>query len=197
MANGSCLCGTVKFSVESVGQAASSMSHCHCSMCRKIHGSLFATYFKATGLSYSQGEQAIVTHESSPGFARAFCQHCGSPLPEKSQENDDVYVPAGLMDDDPGVRPEEHIFAESKAECYTITDALPQREHYGDGDLSRVVEVQPPAAKSDVVTGGCQCGAVSFEYTGVPKMMMNCHCSRAVKQKALLMQPMLLLQVTT
>jgi len=190
MASGSCLCGTVKFSVNSADEASSHMSHCHCSMCRKIHGSLFATYFNATGLNFSQGENAIVSYESSPGFIRSFCQKCGSPLPEKSTANDDeVYVPAGLMDDDSGVRPEEHIFAESKAECYDITDALPQREHYGDGDLSRVIDIpdnrssQSSQSKSHAVTGGCQCGAVTFEYTGTPKMMMNCHCSRCRKAK--------------
>jgi len=184
MANGSCLCGAVKFSVIGIDPESSHMSHCHCSMCRKIHGALFATYFNATGLSFSQGENDMVTYESSPGFMRSFCQHCGSPLPEKSTVNDDeVYIPAGLMDDDPGVRPEEHIFIESKAECYAITDSLPQREHYGDGDLSRVVGVPETSPYSDAVTGGCQCGAVTFEYTGAPKMMMNCHCSRCRKAK--------------
>jgi len=45
MAKGSCLCGSVKFTV---GGEISSMSHCHCSMCRKLHGSQFATYFNAS-----------------------------------------------------------------------------------------------------------------------------------------------------
>jgi len=64
---GSCLCGVVKFSVKE----ASNMTHCHCSMCRKIHGSLFATYFAATDLHYHEGENAIAHFESSPGFARS------------------------------------------------------------------------------------------------------------------------------
>jgi len=179
MANGSCLCGVIKFSVNE----ASNMTHCHCSMCRKIHGALFATYYNATDLSYHEGENAIEIYESSPGFMRSFCKHCGSPLPEQSQKDSSVYVPAGLMDDDPGIRAEAHIFTESKAQAYTITDELPQRTHYGDDDLSRVVQVPEPETKKGAVTGGCQCGAVSFEYTGTPKMMMNCHCSRCRKAK--------------
>jgi len=87
------------------------------------------------------------------------------------------------MDDDPGIRPEAHIFTESKAECYTISDDLPQKKHYGDDDLSRVIDVPEPETKSGAVTGGCQCGAVTFEYTGAPKMMMNCHCSRCRKAR--------------
>ena len=183
MANGSCLCNTVKFSVENIDKESAGMSHCHCSICRKIHGSLFATYFNAQGLHYSEGKDAIVNYESSAGFIRSFCNNCGSPLPEASPNSDEVYIPAGLMDDDPGVRPEEHIFTESKAQCYDITDDLPQREHYGDGDLSRVVEVPQPPEKEGAVSGGCQCGAVKFEYVGQPKMMMNCHCSRCRKAK--------------
>jgi len=87
------------------------------------------------------------------------------------------------MDDDPGTRPDSHIFVESKASSYTITDALPQRTHYGDGDESRVVNTALPESKADAVTGGCQCGAVQFEYTGTPKILMNCHCTRCRKVK--------------
>jgi len=150
-------------------------------MCRKIHGTLFATYYNATDLQYLEGESAIEQYESSPGFMRCFCRHCGSPLPEQANDGSvGVYVPAGLMDDDPGIRPEAHIFVESKAQCYTITDNLPQQKHYGDDDLSRVVDVPEPVTKSDMISGGCQCGAVNFEYTGTPKMMMNCpHATNA------------------
>ncbi|MBX2835220.1 MAG: GFA family protein [Gammaproteobacteria bacterium] len=87
------------------------------------------------------------------------------------------------MDDDPGIRPKAHIFTESKAQCYSITDGLPQQTHYGDDDSSRVVDVPKASTKTDGVAGACQCGAVSFEYAGAPKMMMHCHCSRCRKAK--------------
>ena len=181
MAKGSCLCGTVKFSVNAVG---SDMTHCHCSMCRKHHGALFATFYDGSELQYTDGESAITGYESSPGFLRSFCSHCGSPLPDQSLENSGVYVPAGLMDEDPGVRPGAHIFSESKASCYDITDDLPQLQHYGDNDMSRVVDIPEPAnTRPGCVTGNCQCGAVAFEYSGEPKMMMHCHCSRCRKVK--------------
>lgn len=178
------MCGSVKFTVN---DSFSNMSHCHCSMCRRIHGSLFATYVNTSNLNYTEGGNNIEQYESSKGFIRSFCKQCGSPLPEVSQsetaENGDVYVPAGLLDNDPGVRPEAHIFVESKADFYEISDTLPQHKHYGDNDLSRVVNSPEPAAKTDAVTGGCQCGEVTFEYVGQPKMIMNCHCSRCRKVK--------------
>lgn len=37
-----------------------------------------------------------------------------------------VLVPAGLLDTDPGARPEAHIHVASKAPWFTIADALPQ-----------------------------------------------------------------------
>jgi len=180
MSKGSCLCGTVKFTVTG---NTSNMNHCHCSMCRKIHGSLFATYFNAEALEITEGSEAIGRYESSPGFTRTFCTQCGSTLPEQSHSDNGVFVPAGLMDDDPGVRPEAHIFTESKAECYAISDSLPQHEHYGDGNMDRVVDVPEPTTKDGVVSGNCQCGEVAYEYTGTPKMMMNCHCTRCRKVK--------------
>ena len=180
MSKGSCLCGTVKFTVTG---KTSNMNHCHCSMCRKIHGSLFATYFNAEALEITEGSSAIGRYESSPGFTRTFCTQCGSTLPEQSHSDNGVFVPAGLMDDDPGVRPEAHIFTESKAECYAISDSLPQHEHYGDGNMDRVVDVPELATKDGVVSGNCQCGEVAYEYTGTPKMMMNCHCTRCRKVK--------------
>jgi hypothetical protein len=37
-----------------------------------------------------------------------------------------VSVPAGLLDDDPGVRPRLHVFVGSKAPWWEINDDLPQ-----------------------------------------------------------------------
>lgn len=180
MANGSCLCGRVKFSV---GDGGSNMTHCHCSICRRLHGALFATFYDASDLRYTRGEDVVERYESSLGFSRSFCRCCGSPLPDEAPDGDGVYVPAGLMDDDPGVRPEAHIFVESKADGCTITDSLPQRIGYGDGDRSRVVDTPAPFTKPGAVTGNCQCGVVSFEYTGRPTSAMSCHCSRCRKVK--------------
>lgn len=179
MINGSCLCGKVTFKA---GGEFSDMMHCHCSMCRKIHGSQFATYLTATECEYASGEEYVQPYESSDGFVRVFCKVCGSVLPE-SNEDGKYAIPAGLLDEDPGIRPEAHIFTESKATGYAIHDELPQMTHYGDGDMARVVEI-PETVKSDgVVKGGCLCGDVAYEYTGTPKLMMNCHCSRCRKVK--------------
>lgn len=178
MNQGSCLCGSIVFEV---GNENSAMSHCHCSMCRKLHGALFATYFRTDNVRYRQGESFKQQYESSPGFMRCFCGRCGSPLPDEAP--DGFYVPAGLMDDDPGVRPESHIFVASKADWHTITDDLPQHDEYSQETALPAIDTPASSVSPDRVTGGCLCGRVGFEFAGTPKMMMNCHCSRCRKVK--------------
>jgi hypothetical protein len=41
-------------------------------------------------------------------------------------QGDSWFVPAGLLDDDPNVRPDKHIYVEFKAPWDTIADLLPQ-----------------------------------------------------------------------
>jgi hypothetical protein len=44
MVEGSCFCGEVRYEVDG---PFNTMMSCHCSMCRKHHGSAFATYVSA------------------------------------------------------------------------------------------------------------------------------------------------------
>jgi hypothetical protein len=37
-----------------------------------------------------------------------------------------IELPAGCLDDDPGLRPDKHIYVEAKAPWFSISDALPQ-----------------------------------------------------------------------
>jgi hypothetical protein len=54
---GACLCGKVRYAMAGPFTA---MSHCHCSMCRKHHGSAFATFAIAPieGFRWLAGEHA-------------------------------------------------------------------------------------------------------------------------------------------
>ncbi len=120
MVTGSCLCGTVRWQVDG---SLDSMSHCHCSMCRKAHGAPFGTYTEAPSESFTwlSGMDAITSFESSPGIIRAFCGTCGSVVPEPFGK-DRMVIPAGCLDGDPGVRPSSHIFAASKAPWHVSID---------------------------------------------------------------------------
>ena len=60
---------------------------------------------------------------------------CGSPLPDPEGTSDWLEIPAGLLDDDPGLRPDKHIFVEMKAAWEAITDSLPQLDKAALGRL--------------------------------------------------------------
>jgi hypothetical protein len=180
---GQCLCGTVKYQVDGPFNA---MVNCHCSMCRKAHGSQFVTYVTAplAAFRWLSGEDNITVFPSSAHGRRGFCRSCGSATPLLFEDMGIAIVPAGCLDGDPGLRPQMHIFVGSKAAGYVITDDLPQYERYppewGDGGVER------PTVKAEagVTPGSCLCGDIAWEVNGQPVLMMNCHCSRCRRARA-------------
>ncbi len=48
-------------------------------------------------------------------FATVFCSVCGSLMPRVAPDESFALVPAGTLDNDPGVRPQGRIFQDSKA----------------------------------------------------------------------------------
>lgn len=126
MIEGGCLCGEVRYAVDGqIGQ----VSHCHCSMCRRIHGAAFGTYgaVPKDNFHWLSGAELVTNYRSSDSLERTFCSRCGSTLQAILEaEPDFIYVTLGTMDGDPGCRPECHIFVGSKAPWHEITDALPQ-----------------------------------------------------------------------
>jgi hypothetical protein len=132
MISGGCLCGEVAWEFRA---AIELVNYCHCSMCRKVHGAPFGAFAhgKADAFRWMRGESSISRFESSPGIYRCFCSVCGSTVPVI--EGDEVTIPAGGIDGDPGVRPSVHIFVGSKAPWYEITDELPQFDRFPPDDF--------------------------------------------------------------
>ena len=123
---GRCLCGTVTYEAD---DTPTPLSHCHCAMCRKAHGAAFRSRatIDAASFRWLKGETLVKSYESSPGEYRTFCSNCGSNLVTEFKYNSDVLgLPLGILDDDPGIRPECHVFVGSKAPWQEITDDLPQ-----------------------------------------------------------------------
>lgn len=183
MVEGSCLCGTVRWRVSA---EFARMSHCHCSMCRKAHGAAFATFaaVDADAFAYLAGAESLIVYQSSSGFERPFCQHCGSAAPHRSLDAK-MAVPVGCLDGAPGMLPQQHIFAASKAPWHTIGDELPRYDGYKNDMASPATlrEALPPA-KAGVARGSCLCGAVSYELDLPFSAIYNCHCSRCRKARA-------------
>ncbi|MGJ7582530.1 GFA family protein [Variovorax sp. RHLX14] len=133
MLRASCLCQGIALEIDGPVQ---NMLFCHCSMCRKAHG----TAFRARGrvatenLRWIRGENLIRFYESSLGEHRGFCSVCGSNIFTKfDKQPHELGFALGILDDDPGAMPECHVFVGSKAPWYEISDALPQYKTFAPG----------------------------------------------------------------
>ena len=184
MNRGGCLCGAVQFETG----ALASMVHCHCSMCRKHHGSMFATFLTGAPDSFRwlAGEDHVETYKSSEHGLRPFCRTCGSVAPSVLPLfMDFVFVPAGSLEGDPGQRPVLHMFAASRASWFPITDSLPQHAAFPPEFASgEYVERPASAPKAGVIRGSCLCNAVTWELSGRLERIQNCHCSRCRRARS-------------
>lgn len=177
MTHGHCLCGALQYEIEGPLQA---MMNCHCSMCRKQHGTNFATYIAAAfgGLRWVGGEEHVVRFQSSVNGTRAFCGLCGSVAPGAIPEIGIAFAPAGNLQGELGIKPQYHMFVGSKAPWYAITDTLPQYEGYPPKVDAKGVDRPKIGKREGLTDGNCLCGGIAFEITGSPQRAMNCHCTR-------------------
>ena len=124
---GQCLCGAIKYQVDAIGPK---MGHCHCSMCRKFHGAAFATYGEATKTNFKwlEGAHLLKAFKAPNGTVRQFCENCGSSMTFQAATgiDDVVEFSLGTLDSYLDAKPDVHIYTESKASWYDISDALPQ-----------------------------------------------------------------------
>ena len=130
MIQGSCLCGGVQFEVE---RAVGPFELCHCPRCRKASGSAFVAGLgvRVRDFRLLSGGELIRTYEAPirerpPAYRVAFCSQCGSPVPDPPADATWFEIPAGLLDADPVLRPDRHIFVECKSPWFSISDSLPQ-----------------------------------------------------------------------
>src|SRR5688500_10481897 len=119
MIHGSCLCGGVRFALTAV---TTPFELCHCTRCRKATGSVYlaAVTARTEDFQLLSGRELVSRFElpvrdQPPPYARVFCRTCGCIVPDPDSTAATLEVAAGLLDDDPGVRPERHILVESKA----------------------------------------------------------------------------------
>ena len=126
---GSCLCGAVRFEVRLPFR---DFVNCHCSRCRKATGSAYAAnaLVDREALRWLAGTDKIRRYDlpSARSFATAVCSDCGSPVPHATRSGSAVIVPAGSLDDDPGVAPSRHVHWSSRAAWVTSACGLPTAE---------------------------------------------------------------------
>jgi hypothetical protein len=123
---GSCLCGGIRYEYDGeIGE----ISICHCSQCRKAHGSAFAAVSPVDAAKFRllAGAELLKEYRSSPGKARVFCSRCGSPLYSAHDHLPEVKrLRLGTVDTPFTCDNVFHIFTDSKASWWDCDDGHPR-----------------------------------------------------------------------
>ena len=123
---GSCLCGEVAYEIR---PPFLFFAYCHCSRCRKSSGSAHGAniFMKIDQFKWTKGEDVVKRFElpDAKYFCTGFCPTCGSSMPWASRNGKYILVPAGTLDDNPGMEPQRSIFWASRAKWYKHVSELP------------------------------------------------------------------------
>ena len=132
MISGKCDCSAVQYEVHGIIEE---YCHCHCSICRKIHGAAFATWGTVTRSAFRwvSGEENLRRYSFSERSESIFCQTCSATLlVDFKVYPDQLYITLGTVDGEINLPDGFHQFVGSKASWYEITDDLPQHQGWDD-----------------------------------------------------------------
>jgi hypothetical protein len=123
---GSCLCGSVKYSID---DDLKFVVNCHCRFCSKAHGAPFTTllFMPFNKFETVEGQTLLSSYEvKTMNSLRVFCSQCGTRLYNHSPSKGMISLIAATLDRNAELRPLAHINVGSKCSWYNIADALPQ-----------------------------------------------------------------------
>ena len=127
MLTGNCLCNAVNFHHADEYLYA---FDCHCSECRRFSGSAFsmAGGIAREKLVITNGENHIKYYRKRDVANLAFCEMCGSSLFSDNFKRGLIHLRYGVLNEEPSLKPQAHMFVASKLPWYEIKDDLPQFE---------------------------------------------------------------------
>lgn len=127
---GQCLCGAIAYEIEG---PLGLVINCHCSRCRRWHGAAFRTRARIAKKNFKwlRGEKLLSIYAEAHQSTKTFCSICGSNLISLYENYpEDIGIPLGGLDQDPGSQPAMNIFVGSKSPWYHICDGLPQYDEW-------------------------------------------------------------------
>jgi hypothetical protein len=122
---GSCFCGAVRFTVR---MPTLFCGHCHCTMCRRVHGAGYVTWLavRPEQLSIEAGDALVRFHSSEQG-TRSFCGKCSSALfCDNTQHPDQVDIVLANLHGPIDRAPQMHIYFSDHADWVVVNDGLPR-----------------------------------------------------------------------
>ena len=130
---GSCLCGSIRYEVSGFSSAA---ANCHCTMCRKFHGSAYGTLVSVSGLSWLSGKEYLKDYICSNGTIRSFCTECGSSIGFRVKDSSQgaLELAISTFDEEIPVVVEAQIYINYKANWAKLDTAI---QSHGEGRDSK------------------------------------------------------------
>ena len=125
---GRCLCGEVKYEIES---APAMTGVCHCKNCQRQAGSAFSTLagVPKSGFRFTAGQPKLYSDgdtASGNTVERYFCGTCGSPIYSViPSQPDTLFLKTGTLDDTSGFKPQFHVWCDSKQDWVTLEEGVP------------------------------------------------------------------------
>ena len=136
---GGCQCGAVRYALF---DEPFNPHLCHCRMCQKAFGSLFAPLVSVQldRFAWTRGAPAIFA--SSPSVRRGFCANCGTPLSFHSDGTDRISVAIGSLDDPAKVPPDNQIGIEARVPWFADLHTLPERSTEQAVPANRLAQIE-------------------------------------------------------
>jgi hypothetical protein len=120
---GGCLCGAVRFELDSPPSGA---SYCHCTRCQRRTGTAASANAAVDGEAFRfiSGEELVrCWNPPDEGWEKCFCSVCGSHLLSRNPlDHSRMGIRMGAFDTDPGVRPTKRKFVAYAAPWEPIPD---------------------------------------------------------------------------
>jgi hypothetical protein len=119
--SGGCQCGAVRYRTSVI---ANNAHICHCRMCQKAVGNLFAALVGVPreALHWTRGTPARFA--SSEHVDRGFCSKCGTPLFYENRAGDNVTITIGSLDHPELVEPIHQDGVESRQPYFARLHAI-------------------------------------------------------------------------
>lgn len=134
---GGCQCGAVRYALFALPES----TVCHCRMCQKAVGGLFAALCKVKYMDFAWTKGEPARFQSSSAAERHFCAGCGTPLTFHYLDGAEIEVTTGSLDDAARVPVTKNFGTESRLPWINLLlpGRLPDLPTDESGTAKRVV----------------------------------------------------------
>lgn len=122
--SGGCHCGAIRYEADIDALEA---VYCHCRMCQKSFGNIFATLFTTSKSDVRWLTREPAYFHSSKLAKRGFCPECGTPISFEYHEYDFLDLSVGSLDEPEKMKPICHFGVESRLNSFHKPDDLPEK----------------------------------------------------------------------